>query len=76
VNSAVHKNIIEERFGGKLQWDEKLDVKRCTVTSTPIKLGISDRSKQEQLLDQLSDDLIKLHSALEPYYGWLEVNID
>jgi hypothetical protein len=72
----THKNIIEERFGGKLQWDEKLDVKRCTVTSTPIKLGISDRSKQEQLLDQLSDDLIKLHSALEPYYGWLEVNID
>jgi hypothetical protein len=70
------KNEIENRFGKKLNWDEKPGATRCTVTSKPLSLGISDIEKQEELLEQLAEDLIKLNSSLGPCYEWLEVNID
>ncbi len=67
------KSEIEKKFGESLLWEEKPGIKRCTIKSELIPLGIADTDKHVELQDILSDKLIRLNSALEIYYDWLEV---
>lgn len=61
-----NKSAIESEFGEQLIWENKPDVQRCKIMSSPVNEGRATNNI-ELLSDQLVDKMIKLYSSTLKY---------
>lgn len=61
-----HKDEIEDRFGGPLEWQLLPNRKASRIKYEISDYGVKDRERWNELQDQLIDAMIRLEKALRP----------
>jgi hypothetical protein len=68
-----HKDAIEEKFGGTLDW-QKLEGKRaCRIKKQITVGGYRDEDKWSEIQEQMIDYMIKLEQSLRPFIKKLKI---
>ena len=62
----LHKDEIEDRFGGPLDWQLLPNKKASGIKYEIIDYGVKDRDRWSELQDQLIDAMIRLEKAFRP----------
>ncbi|MFH1598108.1 MAG: DUF4268 domain-containing protein [Patescibacteria group bacterium] len=62
-----HKDEIENKYGGKLNW-ERLDNRRASRISVKFEgIGLQNKDKWDELQDKMIDTMIKIESVFREY---------
>lgn len=62
-----HKTEIEEKIGGKLEW-QRLDNRRASRIKISFKgLGLRDKERWPELQDKMIEAMVRMKEAFDPY---------
>jgi len=67
----THKDVIEESFGGPLDWQPLEGRQACRIRKRFDGVGYRDQERWSELQQTLIDAMIKLECALRPYIDQL-----